>query len=121
MINENMKKVLVALRSGEYKQTSESLQNSRGHCCLGVMCEVYEKETGDKLTRQQYLYLVGGDLDGIVFGKVKSWVGLKSHSGKFVGEKGGVNNSLVDMNDTLNKSFSEIADFIETDPEGLLV
>jgi|TARA_R110000851_G_scaffold17863_3_gene56365 hypothetical protein len=121
MINENMKKVLVALRSGEYSQAEGMLQCSDGHCCLGVMCEVYEKETGDKLPHGENGFLVGGDLDGQFFGKVKSWVGLKSYSGKFVGEKGGDNNSLVDMNDTLNKSFSEIADFIEGNPEGLFV
>jgi hypothetical protein len=121
MINENMKKVLVALRSGEYPQSSETLQSDLGYCCLGVMCEVYEKETGDKLTRHKNSYLAGTDLEGHVFSKVQNWVGLRSFSGKFIGEAGGVNNSLIDMNDTLNKSFLEIADFIETNPAGLLV
>jgi hypothetical protein len=124
MINKNMKKVLVALRSGEFTQAEGMLQCSGGHCCLGVMCEVYEKETGDELPHNSMGFLVGGDLDGQFFGKVKSWVGLKSYSGKFVGSSGNPNtpnNSLVDMNDTLNKSFDDIADFIETEPEGLLV
>jgi hypothetical protein len=108
MINENMKKVLVALRSGELKQTSGSLQDHMGHCCLGVMCEVYEKETGDKLPREAD-ELIGGYLNGDSGKKVKSWVGLECPD------------TLVLMNDDEGKSFSEIADFIETDPFGLLV
>ena len=99
-----MKKVLVALRSGELKQTSGSLQDRIGHCCLGVMCEVYEKETGYKLPRIASK-LIGGFLNA----KVKSWAGLEN------------TDRLVFMNDDEGKTFLEIADFIETDPEGLLV
>ena len=114
MINENMKKVLVALRSGEYKQTSRLLNDCHGHCCLGVMCEVYEKETGNKLDR---------DGDGFIIGRtlgnqkgVQKWVELNN---AFGGDD--VNNSLVMKNDVLHSTFSEIADFIESEPEGLLV
>ena len=55
-MNDNMKKVLVALRSGLYEQTVEALQDETGFCCLGVMCEIWEKETGEKLVRDNKDY-----------------------------------------------------------------
>jgi hypothetical protein len=39
------KKWLQALRSGKYKQTAASLQDGDGFCCLGVLCDLYAKET----------------------------------------------------------------------------
>jgi hypothetical protein len=117
MINENMKKVLVALRSGEFTQTTSTLQDSCGHCCLGVMCEVYEKETGVKLPRDISGFIVGSNLSG--FPLVKSWVGLNKDND--AGHADGSIYSLVDMNDRLNNTFLEIADHIESQPKGLLV
>lgn len=36
-----------ALRSGEFKQTSSRLRRTDGgFCCLGVLCELYRRETG---------------------------------------------------------------------------
>lgn len=34
------KKWLNALRSGDYKQTTGALQDEKGYCCLGVLCEI---------------------------------------------------------------------------------
>lgn len=40
-------KWIEALRSGEYKQGIGMLKNNRGsYCCLGVLCDLYQKETG---------------------------------------------------------------------------
>lgn len=40
-INETeFKQWLEALRSGEFKQTKETLQDNEGYCCLGVACKV---------------------------------------------------------------------------------
>jgi hypothetical protein len=117
MISENMKKVLVALRSGEYTQTTSTLQDSRGHCCLGVMCEVYEKETGDKIKRDFDDYIKGRSL--LDLPKVQQWVGLTDTCGTYLLPNGPT--SLAQMNDRDGKSLSEIADFIESEPTGLLV
>jgi hypothetical protein len=38
-----------ALRSGEYKQTDNALQDRRGFCCLGVACEVFKEDVGLKV------------------------------------------------------------------------
>ncbi len=63
-MNDNMRKVLLALRSGEYKQTKEALQDGGGYCCLGVMCAVFEKELGRKLRRVDGTgHIYGGELD----------------------------------------------------------
>ena len=46
-MNPDIKKKWVeALTSGEFKQTKKHLRDTKGHCCLGVLCEVYRKETG---------------------------------------------------------------------------
>lgn len=41
----NIKKWCAALRSGKYKQTTGSLQNLQGYCCLGVACKIFISET----------------------------------------------------------------------------
>jgi|TARA_R110000851_G_scaffold17863_3_gene56364 hypothetical protein len=115
MINENMKSVIVALRSGKYKQTVGALQNSCGHCILGVICEVYETDTGESPNRDLFGRLMGDDLSNHM--DVQEWVGLVDVDG----DCGLTKPSLMTMNDIEKKSFLEIADFIETDPEGLLV
>jgi hypothetical protein len=114
MMNDNMKLVLKALRSGEYKQTKETLQDEVGYCCLGVMCDVFEKETGRTLRRDVGSYLYGGEL-GEQEG-VQEWVGLRHCDGTSK-----YNPPLVSLNDYDGYTFSQIADFIESEPEGLLV
>jgi hypothetical protein len=113
-MNDNMKLVIKALRSGEYTKTTGELHGAIGHCCLGVMCEVYEKQTGIKVRRDPSGYIQGGCL--VRHPKVQKWVGLL--------EELGCSNhadTLAEMNDTEGSTFSEIADFIESEPEGLLV
>ena len=51
-----IRKWVAALRSGEYKQTIGTLQNSHGHCCLGVACEIFT----DKYKRDYNKFLIGG-------------------------------------------------------------
>jgi hypothetical protein len=114
MINENMKKVLVALRSGEYKQARGTLQNTGGFCCLGVMCDVYEKETGNGLERTPSGLLNGTNLRKHI--DVKEWVGLQCNLGTSDNS-----DSLAAINDRADSTFAYIADFIESEPQGLLV
>lgn len=45
-MNDNAKKWIEALRSGLYPQTTNYLHTDDGYCCLGVACELYEKEVG---------------------------------------------------------------------------
>jgi hypothetical protein len=116
-MNDNMRKVLVALRSGEYTKTTGALQDKRGYCCLGVMCPVYEKETGEDVLRYKDDFIDGGNLTR--HSQVKEWVGLTHPCGLFRDEHKGVW-SLAGLNDN-GSPFTEIADFIESEPEGLLL
>ena len=46
MKQEIKEKWVSALRSGEYKQGKEGLRIYNEFCCLGVLCDLYIKETG---------------------------------------------------------------------------
>jgi len=46
MMNSKIKEAWVnALRSGKYEQGKEKLRSVSGYCCLGVLCDLYAKET----------------------------------------------------------------------------
>ena len=114
-MNNNAKLWVEALRSGEYEQGSGWLQQQfigDGYCCLGVACKVYENQTGIELIRR------GGILKGCnlanEYSQVKQWLGLNTPAGKFG------NTALTNLNDE-GKTFAEIADVIESEPEGLFV
>lgn len=110
-MNEDIKQRWVAaLRSGEYSQTREVLKDSCGYCCLGVLTDLWEKETGlsshnmsDEETDE--------DLDD----EVSEWAELYSCN-PFVKMESGKYAALSELNDgILNKlySFAELADLIE--------
>lgn len=48
---------LKALKSGKYKRATGVLKTPRGHCCLGVLCEValQQKVIDQYNTQEQYL------------------------------------------------------------------
>ena len=55
-MNITRKQWIEALKSGKYKQTTQVLGNTVGHCCLGVACEIagFEKMLDD----DAYLYMI---------------------------------------------------------------
>ena len=103
-----------ALRSGEYQQAEYDLQNGEGHCCLGVLCEVAD-HNGVKVYRDGNM-LFGATLNHQAH--VMQWAGVSKGYGslKYLGQR----TSLTDLNDN-GKSFSELADIIESEPEGLFL
>ena len=117
MLTENQEKWVEALRSGDYEQTQGCLQDSKGYCCLGVACVVYEKETGWKLPRNTDGFYSGIHL-GLSFSKVRRWLGLN-------GNEAPVNDPdiecLTGLNDEKEYTFEQIAEVIESEPEGLFV
>lgn len=113
MLNENAKKWVKALRSGEYNQCTSQLQDHKGYCCLGVACAVYEKETGNELYKENGQYNSGNLTDS--YQEVKKWLGLNTSIGSY---KGG---NLAALNDIENYTFKQIADVIESEPEGLFL
>jgi hypothetical protein len=93
------KKWLNALRSGEYKQTSECLRDSNGYCCLGVLCEV----TGNAQNRNMDQAWPVNDMseDGFENGSPAPFIGLSAS----------MQETLANMNDA-NESFDDIAAYI---------
>jgi len=45
-VKSRIKKLIAALRSGKYRQTTGALRKGNRFCCLGVACEVHRKATG---------------------------------------------------------------------------
>jgi hypothetical protein len=119
--------VVAALRSGEFKQTQATLRRGDGFCCLGVICEIYRRETGNGL----WVPLdapVPGDEDRLAFiadtqhsirervflpTEVAEWCGFDTdepyHSDPVVN---GFSTTAADMNDSGN-TFLEIAAVIK--------
>lgn len=102
-----------ALRSGEYEQTVETLQDAGGYCCLGVLCRVGEKlgVTVDS----EYNELGGDTLEDQP--DILEWSGLKSTQGSF--GSSGVLTALTALNDNENYDFNKLADTIEENWEQL--
>ena len=122
---ENRKKWIEALRSGEYKQGMGVLrEEDNKFCCLGVACDIsglgewkYDLEDSDGINLS---YVIEESVkkysnDGLLPLPVQFWVGLRSNAGDAF-ESG----SLIQINDT-GSSFKEVADFIEKEPEGLVI
>lgn len=128
-----MKKWVKALRSGKFKQGAGTLKqfNSKGqaeHCCLGVLCELYNSEM--KKNKKKMLSEKIYDNDGDFFGYcrfdghkedlpkvVKKWSGISNGLGQYkLSDNEAMN--LADLND-LGKKFKGIADIIEKNWENL--
>lgn len=118
MLNENARKWLTALRGGEYKQGTRLLHQGKLNlwCCLGVACDLYQKEVGDLLL-DSHCDVISFDGEFVFLPrKVARWLGLRTNLGDYSNERSA--NSLVALNDT-HHSFGEIARVIESEPEGL--
>src|SRR4029077_9525728 len=89
-------------------------------CCLGVACDlaykaglISEPISEETDSEQRYWY---GDAWAYLPSTVQDWLGLQTDNGEW---RGG-DNSLGYKNDR-GLTFLEIADLIESDPEGLFV
>jgi hypothetical protein len=111
-MNENAKKWVEALRSGEFKQARERLRKDRAFCCLGVACELYRRDTGLG-TWNQYGFKSPSDLSEDVLPiDVQRWLELAGPSGQYA------TSGLATDNDR-GAPFEEIANTIESEPPGL--
>lgn len=121
---------LRALRSGEYRQVTGALETHAGNCCLGVACRVFdkrfpdvlkiekdEKEMSDGMTVSTTIF---NNEEGVLPPLVRQALGLGDSEGVFYPEDAEVQQTLAELNDN-GKSFTAIADVIESRPAGLFV
>lgn len=104
-----------ALRSGKYTQARDALQTRDGAmCCLGVLADIagcsFEWRDGF-----DYPWVEDAEGDQHAPSKAREFVGLAHCEGHFAGQR-----SLAGLNDS-GKSFLEIADIIESEPQGLFI
>ena len=139
MRKEVMVKWIKALRSGKFKQGFGTLKqfNNKGqaqHCCLGVLCELYNQQmkknkkktlsetTWDNDSDFSHGYVKFGNKKEDLPKEVKDWAGIKNSLGKFktneVDEYGDNEECLADLNDT-GRKFKTIANIIEKNYENL--
>lgn len=116
-MNNNAKKWVEALRSGEFKQGTKHLRGfEETYCCLGVACEIYRRETGNGrwvTTYERQVWLFEADntsIDYFMHPTVQKWIGLREQLGAASTMPGG---SLTALNDSCGYDFTAIADMIE--------
>jgi len=123
-MNEAIKtKWVAALLSNEYEQTEGVLRNGNGYCCLGVLCDLYSKETGVEWLDMGYGRFSMHSADNVLPYEVEQWAGLTHEHGGYVavskrydeGEDTTVfhSPSLTELNDSWAYNFHQIADVIE--------
>jgi hypothetical protein len=114
-----------ALRSGDYKQGTQCLLSEQGsYCCLGVLCDLYMKESNEEVvwetTEDSYgdKTKVGSFLGytTILPETIREWAGLNDQSPyvNYVDMDGeGGYFMLSNLNDEHEASFEELAELIE--------
>lgn len=98
-----------ALRSGKYKQTTGSLQNEDGFCCLGVLCDLYSQQSGEWIKNKEKITFSDGEMEreDIPPTKVAEWAGLEE-SDPFIMVNGEAK-AITYLNDEAHLSFDELS------------
>ncbi len=105
------KRWIKALRSGEYKQTKCLLHKVDGSmCCLGVLCDIELDEYWEPICK---LGSDGGEESVVCYTMRGRSEMLPSEFSHKIGLLDPEAEELTTMNDVRDKSFEEIADYIE--------
>lgn len=119
---KNRAKLVEDLRSRQHKQTRGQLFDGEGYCCLGRACYIYSKECGCGQfildDNEWFFSLNGASLKTYPNSSVADYFGFSTNSGSFI-DKCGIKSCLSWMNDH-GATFEEIANIIESEPEGLV-
>lgn len=114
---EIKQKWIDALTSGEYEQGAGVLREGNKYCCLGVLCDLYIKETNPEKDWEPVPIPVQGDPCYSFLGatalpplEVIHWAGLEQQDVSFGGYY------LITLNDNPT-SFKDIAKHIATTKE----
>ena len=120
-MNKNAKSWVVALRNGKFTQAMGRLNIRNTYCCLGVACELYIASGAEALTKIKFDEETSYDGETVCLPTiVQEWLGLTTVTGTFDPFNPEVSLDLTYMNDCV-LNFNEIADLIESEPEGLFV
>jgi hypothetical protein len=124
------KKWVKTLRSGKYKQGKSWLKqyNKKGqeqHCCLGVLCELYNQSMKKNHKKSLETRSVDGfESNFVYFGNqsqglpkvVRQWAGVQTCLGDFNTDNDFF--CLADLND-IGRKFNTIANIIEKNVENI--
>ena len=123
MLNPNAQKWVDALRSGKYTQGQlclrRTVEGESTFCCLGVACDLYAQEVGGKwgaIDRPGAIYFTDPNNDivsSFLPPSVTKWLGIFWNDGQTPKD------TLTTLNDYEKYTFAQIADYIESQPEGL--
>lgn len=103
---------LKALRSGDYEQTKGTLRSNVGFCCLGVLCNLAEREgivtsnLVDAGASGSYYTYGERESDSVLPIEVRNWA--KTEDDPMIDGE-----SLSEWNDAKGYDFKQIADLIE--------
>jgi len=105
-----------ALRSGEYKQTQNMLEDNNSFCCLGVLCKLGQAEGIDVILRPEIARrnsrLLGESLH--YQPSIKAWSGIcHDPDVELIRRSDLALNTLISLNDKEKYTFNQIADVIE--------
>lgn len=111
-MNKRIKKLWIkALRSGKFKQEQSALRvvndEEVGYCCLGVLCEVYRRTTGEGRWNDSTFLARGKSSMSQLPDPICKWAELEQRDPKL-----GRIKTAIALNDH-GKSFNFIADRIE--------
>lgn len=124
-MNENVKKWVQALESGEYEQGRSYLRHGNNFCCLGVACDLYLKDGGKLYTEEgrevepkpiapnDKIWRYGRGSTAMLPPEVMEYLGVRDNTGGY-----GDGHGLAQKNDG-GASFEVIARIIRSEPPGL--
>lgn len=118
MVPEIKQKLVEALLSGNYEQTTKNLRDEIGYCCLGVLCDILKERLSlDVSLAENGLTSFGGETK-VLPEEVMEAANIQTVDGTFwiedaELEEGGCFTSLAEENDK-GKTFEEIAKLIQT-------
>lgn len=123
-MNSDIKKAwLDALRSGKYQQGNNQLRKGEYFCCLGVLCDIHNKMTGEgqwtvREDPDRYYYQPSypdsWSCSEVLPREIVQWAGL-DNGNPSVGDYGCGNRtygSIAELND-YGYTFKSLADIIE--------
>lgn len=109
-MNKRIKKSWIkALRSGKYEQGEGALRKGDQFCCLGVLCDLHAKATGDQWDADSNGYSYHG-ARAMLPEAVANWAGINDDDPKLGPRR--ISKHAAATNDS-GKDFSYIADRIE--------